>query len=90
MVPVQIVDPLESSLPDVGEIVLEDAETGERVLIDTGDRAFRERLRALAEQEQAQIRHRVRSCGLDLTTVSTADDLVEVFVRLAARRKVRR
>ncbi|CCI54437.1 DUF58 domain-containing protein [Nostocoides jenkinsii] len=90
VVPVQIVDPLESSLPDVGEIVLEDAETGERVLIDTGDRAFRERLRALAEQEQDQIRDRVRSCGLDLTTVSTADDLVEVFVRLAARRKLRR
>jgi len=44
----------------------------------------------LAEQEQDQIRDRVRSCGLDLTTVSTADDLVEVFVRLAARRKLRR
>ncbi len=90
VVPVQIVDPLETTLPDVGEIVLEDAETGERVLVDTADLAFRERLRALADAEQAQVRERVRSCGLDLTTVSTADDLVAVFLRMAARRKVRR
>ncbi|MFN8097049.1 MAG: DUF58 domain-containing protein [Dermatophilaceae bacterium] len=90
LVPVQIVDPLETTLPDVGEIVLEDAETGERVLVDTADAGFRARLRALADAEQAQVRDRVRACGLDLTTISTADDLVAVFLRLAARRKVRR
>ncbi|MEI2779405.1 MAG: DUF58 domain-containing protein [Tetrasphaera sp.] len=90
VVPVQIVDPLEQELPDVGEIVVEDSETGERVIVDTGDAQFRGRLRALAQAEQQQLRERVRSCGLDLTTVSTADDLVRVFVTLAARRKVMR
>lgn len=90
VVPIQIHDPLEAVLPDVGEIVLEDTETGERVLVDTGDADFRARLRDLADAEQAQVRERVRACGMDLTSVSTADDLVAVFLRMAARRKVRR
>ena len=38
-----IVDPRELELPDVGRIVLEDAETGERVLVDTSDRKTRVR-----------------------------------------------
>lgn len=90
VVVVQVVDALERDLPDVGEIVLEDAETGEQVLIDTGDPGFRARLRELARADHEQIHAQVRSCGLDLTTVSSADDLVRVFVTLAARRKVRR
>lgn len=90
VVPVQILDPLERELPDVGEIVVEDSETGESVVVDTGDPDFRARLRELADAEQRQLRERVRSCGLDLTTVSTAHDLVHVFVTLAARRKALR
>ena len=37
VVAVRVVDPLERELPDVGMIVVEDAETGEQVLVDTSD-----------------------------------------------------
>ena len=38
---ISITDPREVSLPDVGMIDLEDAETGETILIDTGSRSIR-------------------------------------------------
>ena len=40
---VRLVDPREVALPDVGPIILEDAETGEQLYVHTGDPAFRRR-----------------------------------------------
>ena len=36
-------DPREVELPDIGPIVMEDAETGEQLYVDTHDRKFRQR-----------------------------------------------
>jgi uncharacterized protein (DUF58 family) len=42
LIAVSIADPRERELPSVGFIELEDAETGETILVDTSDRAIRE------------------------------------------------
>ena len=42
---VRLYDPLEMDLPDLGLLVVQDAETGEQVFVDTHDRAFRKALR---------------------------------------------
>jgi uncharacterized protein (DUF58 family) len=59
-------DPLESALPDVGLIELEDAETGAVRLVDAGAITAREPL-------DARVR-RLRRAGAWATAVSTADD----------------
>ena len=59
-------DPLESALPDVGLIELEDAETGELRLVDAQAVSAREPLAARV--------HRLRRAGAWATAVSTADD----------------
>ena len=45
LIAVVLDDPRESELPDVGLLELEDAETGEALVVDTGDAHLRARLR---------------------------------------------
>lgn len=90
VVALQVSDPREFELPDAGMIYVEDAETGEQIFVDTGDPGFRGRLRAAAEQRQAEIEGAARSAGVDLHRVSTDEDLVRALVRIAGLRKRRR
>lgn len=71
VVAVQIADPYELELPDLGRLVLKDAETGEVVEINTGDarkrNAFAER-QARAQQELSKL---LRSAGIDAIRLRT-------------------
>ena len=90
VVAIQITDPLESELPDVGVISLQDNETGEQILVDTSDKEFRRRMRELAAQGQQALVAGVRSAGITLHTIATDEDLGTAFVRMATRRKLAR
>lgn len=90
VVAVRLVDPREYELPDAGLLVVQDAETGEQLLVDSSDPKLRRRLLAAAEQQDAAIRHAVARSGVDLHVVSTEDDLVTAFVRMAGARRRRR
>ena len=52
---VRLWDPREMALPDIGPMIMEDAETGEQVYVDTHDRAFRERFEAAARQRETEL-----------------------------------
>jgi len=41
VIAIRLFDPLEKKLPDIGPVFMEDAETGERLFLDTHDRGFR-------------------------------------------------
>jgi uncharacterized protein (DUF58 family) len=82
-------DPRESELPDAGLIVVEDAETGELLSVDTSDQEFRRRFREAAQQRDAAIVTAARQARVDLHDVSTEDDLLNVLVRVAEHRKRR-
>jgi uncharacterized protein (DUF58 family) len=90
VVAVRLVDRREYELPDAGLLVVQDAETGEQLLVDSSDPGLRRRLLAAAEQQDAAIRQAVASAGVDLHVVSTEDDLVTAFVRMAQARGRRR
>ena len=66
-----------------------DAETGEQLWIDTGDRAFRQRFARLAAQREAQLRDTLARCGVDTLELSTDDDLADAVVRFLALRRQR-
>lgn len=87
---VRLTDPREIDLPDIGPIVLEDAETGEQLYVDTHDRKFRARFAEAARQREAAIAAAAKHAGVDLLPLSTDEDLVRAIVRFAALRKQRR
>lgn len=87
---IRVHDPRESSLPDVGPLVMQDAETGEQVWVDTRDRGFRARFEAAAREREASLANAFRRAGVDAHALSTADALVPAIVRIARHRVGRR
>ncbi len=87
---IRLYDPRETELPDAGMIVVEDAETGEQLLVDTGDPAFRRRFQEAAQRREALLQEQARQAAVDLFAVSTEEDLVRAIVRMASLRKRRR
>ena len=89
VVAIVIEDPRELELPESGWVELADAESGRRVLVDTGSRDVRERLRALAERRRADRARLLRAAGVDQillrTDASYALPLRQAFA-LRARR----
>jgi uncharacterized protein (DUF58 family) len=86
---VRLYDPLEMDLPDLGLLVVQDAETGEQVFVDTHDRAFRNRFAAAALRREQAVRAAFGDAGVDALEVSTTDDLVDTILRFADLRKRR-
>jgi len=86
---VRLYDPLELDLPDLGLVVMEDAETAQQLFVDTHDKSFRERFAALAAEREAQLREALAIAGADCIELSTGDDLVDTLLRFARLRKRR-
>jgi uncharacterized protein (DUF58 family) len=84
---IRLVDPRELTLPNVGPVVLQDAETGERLLVDTGDRGLRARFAQAATERTATIERSLRRAGVDAATIATDEDLVAALVSVARRRR---
>jgi uncharacterized protein (DUF58 family) len=89
-VAVTIVDPHENSLPDIGLVVLEDAETGEQIEINTSDKAVRDAYEAEALKKESIIESGLRNSGVDLLKVSTAEEVVVPLKRFFKERVSRR
>lgn len=87
---VRLTDPREIDLPDIGPIMMEDAETGEQLYVDTHDKKFRARFADAAQRREGAIVAAAKHAGVDLLSLSTDDDLVRAIVRFAALRKQRR
>jgi uncharacterized protein (DUF58 family) len=90
VVALQVLDRREFELPAVGMIYVEDAETGEQIFVDSDDPSFQLRLRAAADERQAALSRIARSCGADLYTVTTDEDLVRALARISELRRRRR
>ena len=86
---VRLHDPLEHALPDLGLVVVQDAESGEQLFVDTHDRRFRQRFARLAEEREQALRDAFRAAGVDALELSTGDDLVDSILRFADLRKRR-
>ena len=86
---VRLYDPLELELPDLGLVVVQDAETGEQLWVDTHDRGFRKRFTAAAQRRETDLRSAFRQAGVDALELSTDDSLVDAILRFADLRKRR-
>jgi uncharacterized protein (DUF58 family) len=89
VVAVRLYDPMEMDLPDLGLLLVEDAETGEQIFVDTHDKAFRKRFAMLAEEREQALRTAFARAGVDALELATDDDLVDAILRFADLRKRR-
>jgi uncharacterized protein (DUF58 family) len=83
VIAVRLHDPLEAELPDLGLVVVQDAETGEQLFVDTNDRGFRKRFAEGARRREAELRAAFGDAGVDAIELSTDDDLVETVLRFS-------
>ena len=89
VVAVRLYDPLERELPDMGMLVMQDAETGEQLFVDTHDRGFRRRFATVAERRERELRLALSRAGVDCLELATDGDLVDAVMRFADVRKRR-
>jgi uncharacterized protein (DUF58 family) len=71
---VEVRDPRESSLPAAGRLALVDPETGERIEVDTGRRAVREKFAAIEAEGRAAVARELRRLRVEHVVLSTDGD----------------
>ena len=87
---VRLWDPRELELPDMGMVVMEDAETGDQMFVDTHDRKFRQRFEEAGRQREAELAQAFKRAGVDALALSTDEDLVQAIVHFATLRRRQR
>ena len=82
MVAIKVLDTREKELPDVGFIELEDAETGESILIDTSSKAFRESYKKEAIKQTSHLKRLFRRLSMDYVEIVVKKTYDETMVPL--------
>jgi len=86
LVAIELRDPLEKNIAPVGLMVLEDAETGELMEVDTVDPDWRKTFSARQEQMDAAIQHVLNGAKADRIELATPDDFVNALTRFFQNR----
>lgn len=90
LVAVQIIDPFEETLPDLGRLVLQDAETGEVVEINTHDRRRREAFALRQEKTRKELDRLFRQAKVDSIRVRTDEPYDKALQQFFDTREKRR
>lgn len=89
IVAINIIDPRELELPKVGYLELEDAETGEEILLDTSDPEVRRLFAGKASESLIQREKLFKSMNVDNIAIHTHESYVEPLIRFFRARAKR-
>ncbi|MBF0312273.1 MAG: DUF58 domain-containing protein [Oligoflexia bacterium] len=81
LIALSISDPREMELPNIGYIELEDAETGEALLVDTSDYLFSQDFKGRSTKQLKQQKDFFRANGIDLIQVNTAESYINPLIQ---------
>lgn len=90
VIAIRLTDPQEVEIPDAGLVVVQDAETGQQLTVDTSDPKFRRRFAEAAQAREAELAESAARSGVDLFALSTDDDLTRALLRMASHREKQR
>jgi uncharacterized protein (DUF58 family) len=90
VVALRVTDAADDELPEAGLVVVEDAETGEQLVIDSSDPLLRARLRDAVEARQAGLTAGMRRAGVPVHRIGTEADLTAVLVDVISSTRRRR
>jgi uncharacterized protein (DUF58 family) len=86
---IRIIDPREIELPNVGLISVDDAETGQQLMIDTSDASFREKFRSKSQERLNEQNSFFTSHGIDYIDIYTDTPYIDSLVRFFRIRQSR-
>lgn len=86
MVALRVYDQRENELPAVGLLYLKDAETGERIWVDTSDRRVREEYKKYMQMREKDLERVFKRSGVDVATISADEDYVRALITLFKKR----
>ena len=86
LVAIDLRDPLEKNIAPVGLMVLEDAETGELMEVDTADPAWRKTFSVRQKKMDAAIQQVLNGAKVDRIELATPDDFVNALIRFFQNR----
>ena len=89
VVAIRLFDPVEAVLPNDGLLVMQDAETGEQMFVDTHDKAFRQRFAQQALLREQNLRESFAKAGVDCLELQTDEPLDQALIRFTRLRKRR-
>jgi uncharacterized protein (DUF58 family) len=87
LIAIQLVDPRERALPDVGLVTLWDPESGEWRVVDTGDAAVRDGFRERAAAFDRGLERMLLERGADLLRLETGRSYAEPLLAFFRRRE---
>jgi uncharacterized protein (DUF58 family) len=89
LIAIHIADAREETLPAVGLLELEDAETGQHLVIDTRSRAVRDAFEQQAARRREDLRRLTRAAAVDLVEVTTDGSHLDALIRFFRLRERR-
>ena len=89
MVAIRLFDPVESVLPNNGLLVMQDAETGEQIFVDSHDTSFRKRFAEQAILREENLRESFAHAGVDCMELQTDEPIDQALIRFTRLRKRR-
>ncbi len=88
VVAVRLRDPLEMTWPDnTGMLLVQDAESGEQLLVDGNDAAFRQRFAQQAQEREDALLSNLSQAGVDCLELNTDEAMDQALMRFAQLRK---
>jgi uncharacterized protein (DUF58 family) len=84
VVALRVIDTADDELPNAGLVVVEDAETGEQLIVDSGDPLLRARLRAGVGERDARLAAGMRRAAVPLHRIDTSADLARALIEVVA------
>lgn len=89
VIAVSVTDPREESLPNIGRVCIEDAETGQVVEIDTAKLHVREKYQQQARNRREWTANKIRSCGIDLLECMNGENWMPQLMSFFLKRRQR-
>jgi len=89
VIAIKISDPRELDIPNVGLVELEDAETGEQILVDTSDPEFIKAFSQKIEEDKRILSHLMKKNKIDLINVTSGKEWVKDIKMFFEKRKRR-
>ena len=84
---VNISDIHETQIPEIGNVYLEDAESGEQILVNTSDKKFQEKYSNLVKKTKMYNEYEIRKLGIDFLNLSNEESFDITFNRYIHSKK---
>ena len=84
---VNISDIRETEIPQIGHVYLEDAESGEQILVNTSDKKFQEEYSNLIKKTREETEYEMKKLGVDFLNLSNEEPFDVTFNRYIHSRR---